>query len=66
MRIDGLQSVDGRRAVHPHRRRSEPHPTIAAIEQTAGIITERIVAAGPLFWLALILAHLAVRLGIVS
>jgi hypothetical protein len=28
--------------------------------------TERIVAAGPLFWLALIPAHLAVRLGIVS
>jgi hypothetical protein len=41
------------------------HPVIARIERIAGRITDRIMAMAPLFWLALILAFVAVELGIV-
>jgi hypothetical protein len=41
------------------------HPVIARIERVAGRITEGIVATAPLFWLALLLAFVAVSLGII-
>jgi hypothetical protein len=44
---------------------SSEHPVIARIERIAGRIAEGIIAMAPLFWLALLLAFVAVSLGII-
>jgi hypothetical protein len=66
MGVDPLVVVGGRGDVEPRSPRSRPRPTIAAIEHGAAIIAEGIIAAGPLFWLVLTIAHLAVRFGVIS
>jgi hypothetical protein len=44
---------------------SHEYPVIARTERIAGRITEGIVAMAPFFWLALMLAFVAVSLGII-
>jgi hypothetical protein len=64
MRTDVLPPVRQPRGA-PARRHASAHAIINSIQTVAETIVGGIIAIGPLFWLALVVAYCAVRFGVV-